>query len=129
MMSKKNVGRCAAVFLMGAALTAAVLKIKSIWENNMVKCRENEIKELISSIKATLNDIDVVDFESFSERLDKCYNIQSEELTEGEIQYSSSIFSKPISSNDIFISCIDDDYSWNMMDLEEFFEYNKKYQP
>lgn len=131
-----------AVFV-GAISTVAVSSIITAYKRYSKDKRDREIKELVYDIEMTLSDFDVVDFESFNERLEEYFNIKAEKMNAesfnenediekcnfDEVVYSSPKFSSKISSSEIFISCIaEDEKSYNCDDLKEAFEKNKRFE-
>lgn len=112
--------------IVGALTAWACIEITKAYSRQCNKKKEEQIKELVSSIEAVLNDVDVIDFKSFSEHLDEYYSIHAENMDIGEVIYTSPKFDCQISSNDIFLSCLgNDEQGYNLDDLEIAFESNR----
>lgn len=130
MMNKETIDTimCAATII--AAFTITFKFMAKVSKNREIaaKSRKDEqIKELVYSIEAVLDDISVVDFDLFAEHLEEYYNIEAELMEEGEVIYSSPKFDCPISSNDIYVSRLGyDDAGYNLKDLCSAFRTNKE---
>lgn len=84
-----------------------------------------QLSECIRAISSALDDIEVVDFDSFSDYLNEYYGIKVTNPYADVVEYSSDKYKLTVTSDDIYFDG-NSRYAYNMNDLETFFSSNRR---
>lgn len=105
-----------------SAATAVCCYVDKIYSRKLYK---KQLGDYIMAISATLDNIDVTDFESFSDYLFEYYGIIAKKSYGDVVEYSSDKYNLIVTSDDIVIDG-KSKFAYNMNDLEVFFFSNRR---
>lgn len=124
-MKKMNKLTFKAVFAVIIAVSAAFIAYRCDKRNRERAFYKLQLRECIGAILNALDNVEVVDFDSFSNYLNEYYGIKVRNPYADVVEYSSDKYSLIVTSDDIFIDG-NSRYAYNMEDLEMFFSSNRR---
>lgn len=117
----KKIGKIMLSAVIGLTAGAAIKAFDNFKKRKKEPLRNEEIHELISSIKNVLKSHEVTTFNEFSEYLNEYYNITPICDDNGEVVYHSPKFKYPINRSELSLICPCQIIPYDMYDFENYF--------
>lgn len=124
-MKKMNKSAIKAVCAVTVAVSAAFIAYCWDKRNNERVLYKLQLSECIRAISSALDNVEVTDFDSFSNYLNEYYGIKAKKSYGDVVEYSSDKYKLTVTSDDIYIDG-NSRYAYNMEDLETFFSSNRR---
>lgn len=124
-MKKMNKSAVKAVCAVAVAVSAAFIAYCLEKRNRERALYKLQLRKYIKAIVNALDDVEVVDFDSFSDYLNEYYGIKVRNCYADVVEYSSDKYKLTVTSDDIYIDG-NSRYAYNMEDLETFFSSNRR---
>lgn len=124
-MKKMNKSAFKAVCAVTVAVSAVYLVYCWNRRNKERVLYKLQLSECVRAVSSALDNIEVVDFDSFSDYLNEYYGIKVRNSYADVVEYKSDKYDLTVTSDNIFIDG-NSGYAYNMEDLEMFFSSNRR---
>ena len=118
----KKIGKIMLSAVIGLTAGAAIKAFYNFKKRKKEPLRNEEIHELILSIKNVLKNHEVTTFNEFSEYLNEYYNVTPICDDNGEVVYHSPKFKYPINRSELSLICPCQIIPYDMYDFENYFK-------